>query len=284
MSLHLWNQSTTSWVPLAEASTPPEESGTGINHGSEVNETNVGYLGSLDDLVVHASDYITLRDGDTLEGYRINGTIAVIGSNVTIRNCYIETGNAWGVDADGSTGLLMENCTIKGGPTTGACVLGDGGVYKRLNISGSLDGAKGNSGSRFEECYIHDLSSTEDSHNDGIQFGTANGVQVVRCKITARDTSAILMGGGEARAAAKDCLIKDNFLDGTEGEPVGYTFYGPTAPDGGTNVSGGPSQNIVVTGNVFGPNYTFGYVTQWEEGIGNVWANNTTHNGNPVTV
>lgn len=246
--------------------------------------TNTGIAGvglTPDDLTLHGSDWVNIPANTTFQNYRVNGMLRVSTANVIIRNCYINSNDFWGVDADGSTNLLIEDCTFIGTVQGNACVLdgGGGGTYRRLNISGAQDGAKMNTNALMEDCYIHDLSSTAESHNDGIQFGTANGITIRHNYIDSRDTSAILMGGGEARVRAINCLIENNYLNGG-----GYNFYGPTAPDGGTNVSGGPSVNIQVLNNTFGPIFGNGRVTQWEAGLdnSNVFSGNVDHLGAPV--
>jgi hypothetical protein len=244
------------------------------------NASNTGLAGiGVDPGSLTTASYTTLNtDGQVLQDRYITGTVYVNATNCIIRRCFIDASNDYfGIDPTFSPGLLVEDCTIIGTASTAATVTDghDGATYRRLNLSGSMDGMKAGIGATIEDCYIHDLSQTEESHNDGIQFETAIDITVSHCAIYSRDTSCILMGGGEERAAAVNCLIENNYFDGG-----GYQFYGPA---GGDNVIGGPSEDVRVIGNVFGPNYTYGHFTAWEYGPGNVWTGNVDHLGNPIT-
>lgn len=241
---------------------------------------NTGVAGvGINPATLPTRSYTTLSDDDeVLEDYFIDGTVYVNAANCIIRRCYIDASNDYfGIDPTNSPGLIVEDCTIVGTASTAACITDghDGATYRRLNLSGSMDGMKAGTGATIEDCYIHDLSQTAESHNDGIQFETAIDITVRNCAIYSRDTSCILMGGGEERVAAVNCLIENNYLDGG-----GYQFYGPS---GGANVIGGPSQNVRFLNNTFGPTYTYGHFTAWEYGPGNVWSGNVDHLGNPVT-
>lgn len=243
------------------------------------NATNTGLAGlGINPNNLSQQNYATLSDdGEILEDMYIIGTVYVNAANCIIRRCYIDASNDYfGIDPFFSPGLLVEDCTIVGTANTAATITDghDGATYRRLNLSGSMDGMKAGIGATIEDCYIHDLSQTETSHNDGIQMETAWDITIRHNAIYSRDTSAILMGGGEERESAQNCLIENNYLDGGA-----YQLYGPS---GGSNVLNGPSANVRVINNTFGPNFLYGHFTAWEYTGGNVWLNNVDTFGNPV--
>ena len=243
------------------------------------NASNTGLAGlGIDPGSLSTSTYVTLNDDEqVLEDMYIDGTVYVNAENCIIRRCYIDCSNDYfGIDPTNSPGLIVEDCTIVGTELTAACITDghDGATYRRLNLSGSMDGIKLGIGATLEDSYIHDLSQTEESHNDGVQIETAWDITIRHNAIYSRDTSAILMGGGEVRESAQNCLIENNYLDGGA-----YQLYGPS---GGGNVLNGPSANVRILNNTFGPNYLHGHFTAWEYTGGNVWLGNVDHLGNPV--
>lgn len=241
--------------------------------------STTGYSGTLT-----SRGGLTASAGQTIANQKITGSIRVAVDGVTIRNCWIVSSDYFPIDAEGATNLLVEDCTIEGASNSNACILdsssASGNVYRRLDISGSQDGIKLSSGSSLVDSYIHDLAPYDpvgDTHNDGCQFGVADGITVDHNTIImgAGATSAILMGGGESRVRAINCLIQNNYLSGG-----GYTFYGPAPVSG--NVTGGASQNVQVLNNTFTTGWGYGSNTQWEAGIGNVWSGNKTTDGTTV--
>jgi hypothetical protein len=253
----------------APPSSWPDASNTGYAPGSTLTSagnTNVTVAGSV------------------IENLNITGQLSITANNVTVRNCNITAG-VYGIRAETADGLLIEDCTLVGDPTTAACVLMGGGTLTRCNISGSSDGIKVGFGlpTTISECWVHDLGVATGSHSDCIQVDTADSLTFHHNYLDATTTdanSAILMGGGEDRERAINCTISNNFMNGG-----GYTFFGPAAPSGQTNVTGGPSVNVQVLNNTFGTTHVFGYVAQWEDGdpsAPNVWSGNINTDGQTV--
>lgn len=243
------------------------------------NATNTGPTGTL---TVDNRSSVTITTNNTIiENRNFTGTQIAVNpgvSGVIIRNCQITISGFWGVDMMGIN-CLIEDCRFVGtwgGVAAAVGTSGGGCIIRRCDISQTSDGLKLNVGDLAEDCYIHDLWVLGESHNDGIQFGTADSITVRHCWISSPDTSCILMGGGESRPPAQDCLIENNWLQGG-----GYSFYGPY---GASVTPPGPSSNIQVINNKFStaqhPNGGFyGPNTQWEDGIGNVWAGNVWADG-----
>ena len=139
----------------------------------------------------------------------VNANITVNANNVTIRNCRITTYDYYPIENNG-TNLVVEDCEITGtDPNVAAAISFGGYTARRLNVSGGADGFKANANCVIEDCYVHDLAVTQDSHNDGIQSTGGNNVTVRHNTIdTNTDGVAIQFGSTNTGWLITDNLIR----------------------------------------------------------------------------
>jgi hypothetical protein len=183
----------------------------------------------------------------------VNGNIAVNADNVTIRNCRITTYDYYPIENMGDN-LVVEDCEITGTEdTVTAAVSFSNYTARRLNVSGSADGFKANADVTIEDCYIHDLMVTQDSHNDGIQSTGGNNV-TVRHNTIDTNTAGVAIQFGSTNTG---WLVTENLIRAT-----GWAFNG-----------GSGTSNNTFTNNRFAP------VSGWYGpaslgGTGNTWSGN----------
>jgi len=264
-SLVLWDHIAGEWLPLATSSTPIDP------QNGYPDATNTGYSGSLTTV-----SSINAQSNTVYENLRILNVVNLGGkTNVTIRNCLIEVGDYFAIDAENSTNCIVEDTTlINTNPTSNCCILDNGGgnMYRRLDISGSPDGIKLGSGSTLRDSWIHNLASYNeelDTHNDGIQGTGAVNVSIIHNRIAMGpySTSAIAFFAGQV-GTANGLIIDSNWISGG-----GYSIYLP----------GAGSTNVKVRNNIFGRDYGYAIVTDYVTGVGNEWINNTfADNGDPI--
>ncbi len=190
------------------------------------NATNTGIAGvglSVGDLTPVTAMTVT-TEGAVVELLNISGGIRVSAANVTVRKCYI-TGGLYGVDCrDGYSGAVIEDCTITDGGERKA-VCGRNMTVRRCDISGYQDGVFHYSNTRIEDCWIHDLTIGELTHNDCIQTSSEVGgnynFDIVHNSLQTQyqdQTAAIIYQ--THYGPLDDILIEDNFLSGGA-----YTVY-----------------------------------------------------------
>lgn len=192
-------------------------------------------------------------DGAVIQNLNfVNASIAVNANNVTIRNCRITTYDYYPIENSG-TGLLIEDCEITGtSDTVTAAVSFDNYTARRLNVSGSADGFKANSNVVIEDCYIHDLRVTQNSHNDGIQSTGGSNVTVRHNTIDTNTAGvAIQFGSSDTGWLVTNNLVRANgwaFNGGNGTANCTFTnnrfarvpgWYGPASLGGGGNVWSG---------------------------------------------
>ncbi len=186
-------------------------------------------------LADNGSATITVNtNGAIIENLNIvNGNIVVNANNVTIRNCRITTYAYYPIENNG-TNLVVEDCEITGTEDTVAAAISFSGfTARRLNVSGSADGFKANADCVIEDCYVHDLRVTQDSHNDGIQTTGGNNVTVHHNTIDV-NTAGVAVQFGSANS---NWQITNNLIRAT-----------------GWALNGGPdTSNCTVTNNRFAP-------------------------------
>jgi hypothetical protein len=253
MTFMLWDQPAAAWVPFYPDGELPDP---GLDTWPSA--ANVGYLGDPEDLVDMSGSTISTPN-TVIEGRRIYDAIRPNAGGIRIRNCILEAG--WfGVDAtSAASGLIIEDCTIIGGLNCGISLDNvTGAVIRRCNISGGADGIKvGGSNLVVQDNYIHDLSTSEGSHNDGVQCSSATGLIFRHNWIESPDTSCIAMFDGQG--SWNNVLIENNHLTGP-----GYPLYG----------AGASGSYIQVKNNRFGE-WGYGPVSDWDSaGLGNVWSGN----------
>lgn len=192
----------------------------------------------------------------------VNGSIAVNANNVTIRNCRITTYDYYPIENMG-TGLVVEDCEITGTADAVTAAISFGNyTARRCNVSGSADGFKANSNVVIEDCYIHGLRVTQNSHNDGIQSTGGSNVTVRHNTIDTNTAGvAIQFGSSDTGWLVTNNLVRAN----------GWAFNG-----------GSGTSNCTFTNN------RFARVAGWYGpvslgGSGNTWSGNIYDDtGNPA--
>lgn len=215
------------------------------------------------------SGYTVRTAGTVIEDQEISGTLIIDAANVVVRNCVVRA-SFFGIETTrNGRGLIVEDCTIIGGGDCGIAVTqSSDATVRRCNISGGFDGMKvGGANVTVERNYIHDLASSRDAHNDGIQcMGGVTNLRVIGNYIAARDTSCLAMF--ENQGAWNGATIEGNWLGG-----AGYLIY----------AGGNDGTNIKIRNNTFG---SYGYshpVTDWSPKAGHEWSGNKMANGVAVS-
>lgn len=178
------------------------------------------YAGNSGTMTVYVGPMTISTPGAVLDHKTINGMVLVRAPNVTFSNCRINAGNSfWGIDAEGSTGLVLDHCTITGNLFGGnACILtGDNWQVTNCNLSGLDNGIICQGGTGLAEGnYIHGLGrppgTPPGTSPDGIQLnGFQDGVVIRRNWIeswSATDIKMLANGG----SGINNILIEDNTL------------------------------------------------------------------------
>jgi len=209
--------------------------------------------------------------GTVIENKIIDGELVVKASDVTIKNCSIQSDGWWGIEGEKSPNLHVENCDIVGGNLTNSGILGSGTFVgndiKHVSIGIQLT----NGASTVRDNYVHDLFyGSSDPHYDGI---TALGGQ--DHVLIEHNTTSVPQDHGTASiliqntfGPVNDVTVRDNLM---YGDPS-YTLY----VDGSR--TGGPITNVVVENNYAEKGY-YGYFSvtnaspiiqnnvQWQEGV-----------------
>jgi hypothetical protein len=170
------------------------------------------------------SGSITVRTpGAIVDGRDVRGSITVLADDVTIRNSRITSGAFYPIHygAEGYAGLVVEDTEIIGTSSDVTSGIAFGGYTAlRVNVHGTSDGLKVESGTVVKDSFLHDLAIGSDTHNDGMQSTGGRGIAVVHNTVLApKGAVSCLMFGGE-NGAPSDILIDDNLLDGGN-----YTIY-----------------------------------------------------------
>lgn len=139
--------------------------------------------------------------GTVVEGKTINGQLTVKASNVTIRNCRIQSNDWWGVEGEKSPNLHVENCDIIGGNMTNSGILGSGTFIGNdiSHVSIGIQLTSNEGGSTIRDNYVHDLfyGITEPHYDALTMFGGQDGVVVEHNTFSvprAGGTASIIMG------------------------------------------------------------------------------------------
>ena len=225
--------------------------------------SNTGYLGSTADLIAKSIPSITSA-GTVIDHVDLSGDTFVNAPDVVIKNSVVHGGN-WGIEVGpNATNLIVQDTTFLGGGNS--AIMDDGYAnnvsYVRVNISGSTDGMKlSGAGRLIQDSFIHALSQTSTSHNDGIQAYEGSNWKFIHNYITTPDTGCISMFQGQGTWDA--VLIQNNrFVGG------GYPLY----------LGGSTAKNVQVTGNVIS-DWVYGPYT--DQGTA-AWSGNTDAAGKPI--
>lgn len=213
--------------------------------------------------------------------------IAAGADNVTIRNSIVRTQGFFLVLNDqGATNLQIVDSELDGQKdvSNDAAVGGYNYTLTRVNVHGTGDGLKLGDNVTVQNSYIHDLATTADSHNDGMQSLGSDNVRITHNSIVIGkgSTSAIMLSTGSADSM-RNILIDGNLLGGGA-----YTVYGGylAGTDDLSKVSGIVISNNRFTTSVYANGGVYGPLTSDDPPAvsvqGNVW-NDGPMAGQPVS-
>lgn len=216
--------------------------------------------------------------GTVIDGALITQPLVVVaGANdVTIRNSLIRASAFFLVlNDEGARNLQITDTELDGMGETrnNAAIAGHNYTLTRVNIHGTLDGAKFGSNVTIQDSLIHDLHVSEDSHSDGLQsLGSDNVVIRHNTVIVPQGaTSAIILSTGSA-SSMRNVVIDNNLLGGGA-----YTVYGgyQSGQDDVSRVSDVLIANNRITTSVNAKGGVFGPFTSVDPPavrlVGNVW-------------
>lgn len=222
----------------------------------------------------------TLGASATLTNTKVNGSVVITGNNVTIKGCWITGQNAGAlIDADGFTGVTLEDCDIDGqGVDTRDLFLGSGTI-RRCRLHGAENGLNLQGSSTVVDSYVHGLFRTAnpDPHIDGVQIQSGSNYTISHNDIYGWDTSALQFQCKFSSIGGTTSVDDNNFLM----EPGEGSFYIILYDTGGTanQISG-----VTFSNNVFEKG-TNAWVNT--DGIANAptWGSGNTDfaTGNPIT-
>ncbi len=233
-------------------------------------------------------------EGATFNGFITNVGVDVTANNVTISNNSVTCADCdFGISLRNTTNAVVKNNIVKGtNATTGRIgagikdIFGDDINPKILanNIYYTSTGVQGDTG-LIQDNYIHDMGFQNGDHLNGQTDNGGDGPLTI-------NHNTILNSFGQTDAISlfqdfggnNNKTITNNFLAGG-----GYTIYAG-GPNGCANPAPGkykcdPSSNIVITGNQISTMYFpqgggYGPLANfYDQGKGNVWANNTWADG-----
>lgn len=166
--------------------------------------------------VLKASGSIKVETaGAVIEDLDIQGEIAVLADNVTIRRVRIRSGDYYPIryfDND-NTGLVVEDSEIEGTSDDVTAALSFANyTARRLDVHGGADGFKADSNVLIEDCWIHDLRNGKDQHNDGVQSTGGKGVTLRHNAISGASNACVQTG--DEGAATEDLTVECNWLSG----------------------------------------------------------------------
>jgi hypothetical protein len=201
--------------------------------------------------------------GAVIEDLDIQGEIAVLADNVTIRRVRIRSGDYYPIRYfdNKNTGLVVEDSEIEGtSDDVTAAISFENYTARRLNIHGGADGFKADANVLIEDCWIHDLRNGPDQHNDGVQSTGGKGVTLRHNAISGASNACVQTG--DESVATEDLTVECNWLSGG-GYALNIRGTGPTVPKNtriidnrfGRDSAYGPwtldDPNPTVTGNVY---------------------------------
>jgi hypothetical protein len=208
--------------------------------------------------------------GTVLDGVSITGTVVIKAANVTIKNFRINAnGNTYGVQ------VVSGNVILEDGEITnamGGAVFGNNWTALRLNVhqmgSDAFDGGGNNT---LQDCWIHDIGMSPGAHADGIQLNNGDHIVIAGNNFDLPWWNQI----GSQVYRVNSCIFMNgyvyNYLDGTV---IDHNWLN----GGNYSIYALGQTNTVVTNNIFGQDYQYGYV----DGSVSVWANNVDSSGKSV--
>jgi hypothetical protein len=167
--------------------------------------------------------------------------------------------------------VTLDQIEIDGGGKTNACVGYDGFTIRRSNLHDCIDGIDFGSDVTVENCFVHDLSRLDGTHNDTLQTVGGDNVLIKDNTLEAyrADTKDLMNSAiqtGHLKGDLANVVVDHNFMDGGN-----YTVNA-----GSTSRSGHSITGYVFKNNVFGRRSRYGPVQAIGAGtvfdLTNVWA------------
>ena len=177
----------------------PDASNTGVPAGTTLTPTP-GFTAGTNNAVYSGLD--------------ISGTVRVTASNVTIKNSRISHVDFFGIDMEPGGSATIEDVEIDCGRAGTKGIVDENFTAIRVNIHNCEDGAFIGEHATIKDSYIHDLATSPDAHNDGIQAMDAINVTIEHNRIYGVDTSAIFLNANTGGPLARNTIVKDNLLAG----------------------------------------------------------------------
>lgn len=218
-------------------------------------------VGPSEPAELRPSGPITVTEDNTvIENVDVTGDIEINASNVTVRNFRVTDDGYWGIFVRGGSNIIIEDGEIDGQNAMDDAVRGANYTARRL--------------------YIHNLG--------GDAF-KADGNNVIECNhITAIGQGSGAHGDGVQMQVDGNIVIRQNNFDLTTGSLTACVFPSGIGPVRGpvyvqdNRMNGGAyivycSDQLHLTGNTFGPDYSFGPVTgSCREWVDNTWESDGT--------
>lgn len=183
--------------------------------------------------------------GTVIDSKTITGMLLVRAANVTVKNCRINGNDYWGIDAEGSSGLTVTDCTFAGANSGNSAILSGTNckLIARCDIRGWENGITLQDGSaQVIGNYIHDLLAGPDGHYDGISVqGGQKGVLIKGNTVYSYDTSCVFIKADFG--PIDDVTVDGNWLLNQAGKQTAAPVYAYGMPSK-------PATNIKITNNV----------------------------------
>ena len=219
------------------------------------------------------------QDGFVLENVRVSGPINIEANNVTIRNFFIDGGNApYAIRATGGNhGILIEDGELIN--VDSAHIYGGGYHARRLNLHESGgDGFKATHDVLVEGCWVHHIGTKPGAHADanqtrsGSHFIFRGNYFELPIDIGApyKQNACFIIQTGDG--PIDDVLIEDNWLVGGNFTVYIENKWRPNSP----NPNYGDPTNARLINNHFGREFRFGplNITGYVYMAGNRWMDN----------
>jgi hypothetical protein len=226
--------------PAAAEAGPPGPDNTGVPAGT----------------ALRPSGSVTVtEDGAVVDGLDVDGCIVVRADDVTIRNSRIRCSNPKTANAvqvgDDATGLVIEDTEIDGMGTADIGVGSNDYTLRRVQITGTNDGARLGDDVVVEGSWIHDMTRQAALHPDCLQATQGRNITIRgnTLDVYARgsgdlNNAAVMLGSETGKRRLEHVLVEGNWLNGGN-----YTV----------NVRQDATlDDVVFRNNVYGPDSRYG--------------------------
>lgn len=211
------------------------------------------------------------------------GSIAIGFKTVTTANQTIDNFTGSGIYQK-STGLIVSNGKLDGKGSTENGIQFNNYKAEGIEVTGTKDGFKAHGDTTILNCWVHGLTVTSTSHNDGVQVSGGTNVRILKTRFEAtanepeqKGTAAIFVkpenGGTVGIVEIDGCYFNrwGNFFIQTSKRSDGIAAI----------------DHLIVRNCIFGDTVTY---IDWAEthridGVKKVtWENNVDKTGNPVNL